>query len=296
MRKTAVIAAVSCLMWSGIASAGEPGWPVGDSAAVNGWEPEVKLFVTTDVFGFEPGKIVSRGGENPIDGSTLRPAAAEVRSRIAARGRWLHLELQVYTQIPNNVLMVSTAGLEAWFLAPVLNQVRVGFYHNSAHNFSDGQFGGGTDVNALVLDSLVLSRRFRLLDDDLQLRVLADSYYMLKGMASPYAITPQTQVLRSDIGDMRWRSSTLVQALHPLGQVQLQFSLYGGENWAPASMLVTASVGYRPGKRFFGVVGDHLTAGPYVTYRRNFSRTADFGVDTYTFGLLFELTVADGQK
>lgn len=276
-----------------LAVAGEPAWSAGDSAIVDGWEPEVELFVRTNSLGFEPSRIISKGGENVIDGAELRPAAAEVRSRIAVRGKYLQLELQVYTQIPSNVLMVTTGGLEAWLLAPLTERVRVGLYHNSAHNFSDGQYGGGTDVNSVVLDALIVSRRFRLLDDDLQLRVRANGYFMLKGMTSPYAFTPAMYVARPDIGDTAWRASTLVEAAHRYGRANLLLTVYGAENWVPASMAVTAWVGLRPGRKFLGIIGEHLLVGPYLTYRRNFGRIEDFGADTYSAGIRFDLLITE---
>jgi len=289
--KRIVILVVSIL--SGTAFAGEPAWPAGDAAVVDGWEPEVEVFVRTHSLGYESAKVIAPDGENQVLGSTLRQASGDVRARLLARGRYAQLELQVYTQIPSDALMVTTGALEAWVLVPLAERVRVGFYHNSAHNFSDAEFGWGTDVNAFVADSLLLSRRFQLLGDELRLRLQADAYLMLKGKASPYALTAETDVLRPGIGNTAGRGSVLLLAAHPIGRADLILNVFGAEDWVPASLDATVGFGWRPGRMFLGILGEHVLAGPYLTYRRNFSQLSVFGTDSYTAGVRIELLITE---
>jgi len=270
-----------------------PTWPSDGRLVVDGWHFDSEVTVRTDWFGFEAAQIISAGGEGElVDGSQLRHADAEVRLRARLLGRYLHLELQPYTHIPNGVIMITTVGLEAWLLAPISDRVRVGFYHHSSHNVSDRTFGGGTDMNALVVDGSWLERSFRWQEDQGRYRFRTVAYWFLKGMSSPYYLTEDTRVYRDRIGETKWRLQLLFDASHRFGAGQCGAVLQA-EEWAPASLQIQCAIGWRPGEVFLGQLGEHLLIGPFYNYRVNFARIGEFGRDAHLFGLNFTLLFTD---
>ncbi len=64
----------------------------------------------------------------------------------------------------------------------------------------------------------------------------------------------------------------------------------------PTSMVAACSLTRKVGPRFFGALGDHLYAGPFLGYARNFSRQSEFGTDSFYGGIRVDLLFADSAS
>jgi len=298
MRSLLSVAAALALSAQALpAAATECGLPLTDPQEGNSWRYEVDVVLRADILGFEPANIFppadQRDDPNAAQAvSGIRKAGAEVRGRIRLYGRWLHFELQAYTHVPADSFMVTDMGLEAWAMVPLANWARVGLYHHSSHNVSDSTYGYGLDLDAAVVDLAVLSGDLPYTDGAGKFRLRTLGYWFIKGWGSPYVWTGDTNVQRSAIPDTKWRGVVQLDAGHPLGRLDCSATVQA-EQAAPVSLQAGCDLGFRLGPNLFGALGDHLLVGPFGYYRRNFSRTDEFGVQSYVAGVSVDLLVTD---
>ncbi len=256
------------------------------------WDYHVDLTTTTGLFGYRPGKIVADDSPNPFIASQEQSARTEIRGRLRIAGEWAELDVEPYTIVPSEQIRVNVGGVEITVLAPVTSWAKVGLYHHSSHNFSDATYGWGIDLNAVVLDLRLLEGTVPLFGEDgrYRLRFLGHGY--LRGKASPYVFTAATSVGPASVGDTSWRAGLLFDGAHPRGRTECSVLLAAAEA-APSSILANCAVMLTPGPRFFGTFGEHLYAGPFVGYGRNFSRTSEFGTDAFYGGIRVDLLFAE---
>lgn len=266
------------------------------AAAEDGkWDYKVDITTTTGLFGYRPATIVADDSPNAFVASEHQTARTEVRGRLRIMGEWAELDVEPYTVIPAEQVRVNLGGIEATLLAPITSWAKIGLYHHSSHNFSDASYGWGIDLNAFVLDLRLLDGRTTLFGEEGRylLRFLGHGY--LRGKASPYVLTAATSVGPASVGDTAWRGGLLFEGTHPGGRAECS-ALAASNAAVPTSLVATCSLVLTPGPRFFGTLGEHLYAGPFLGYARNFSRTAEFGTDSFYGGIRVDLLFADSTS
>lgn len=258
------------------------------------WEYRADVTTTTGLFGYRPGKIVADDSPNAFVASENQSARTEIRGRLRIVGEWAELDVEPYTIVPAEQIRVNVGGVEITLLAPFASWGKVGLYHHSSHNFSDATYGWGIDLNAVVLDLRLLDGGVTLFGEEgrYRLRFLGHGY--LRGKASPYVLTASSSIAPASIGDTAWRAGLLFEGAHPGGRADCSI-LAASDAAVPTSMLATCALTFTPGPRFFGTLGEHLYAGPFVGYGRNFSRLSEFGTDTFFGGIRVDLIFAESH-
>ncbi|HTK03954.1 MAG TPA: hypothetical protein VL500_00035 [Candidatus Eisenbacteria bacterium] len=259
------------------------------------WEPNVDVVTTTGLFGYRPSTVLSHDGDGTFIAANTPRMRTEVRGRMRITGSWLEFDLEPYTVIPDDRLKVSLGGVEATLVAPIRPWLKVGLYHHSAHNFSDADYGWGIDLNAVVLDLRILHGQATFLDGtgEYRLRFLGHGYY--RDQASAYVLTSTSSVAAADIGGTAWRAGLLFDGDHPAGRTECS-ALVASDGAAPSSLTVNLSLTAKLGGDFFGTLGEHLYAGPFIGYGQNFSRTAEFGSNTFYGGIRVDLVFTAPPK
>ncbi len=272
----------------------EPHWP---AAAVQSddWRLESSVDIGLDVLGYEPATVVSTGyADVPIDAQLIERQLAYASFRLGLYTSYFHFEARPYTQAPHGYFHMSGAGLELWLSFPVADWLRFGLHHHSSHNFADSTYGNGLELDGMFADVKLLdSRRFRLLGDQVRLRLQLIGYWMFYGYSSAYRLTPTTSLRSDGLVDEVWRGVLQGEAAHPLGQARLGLVVNGEKSGAPASMRLDVSLLWHVGWRFLGPVGEHLLVGPFYSYSRNFARLSEYGRDAHSAGLLLTVQFTD---
>ncbi|MEY4745408.1 MAG: hypothetical protein RL272_1353, partial [Candidatus Parcubacteria bacterium] len=171
--------------------------------------------------------------------------------------------------------------------------LRAGFYHHSSHNFSDGSFGRGISLNALMIDGMLFLGDADFFGSQLRYRLRASGHLYLPGsVGSPYEPTGTFAFDPKDAGRTAWRAGLDLEVTHA--------NLRGGcsattasERFIPASMRATCGAMLSPGGVFFGSLGQHVFAGPFASYRMNFSHAERFGGPEFVGGLLIDFVAAE---
>ena len=271
----------------------EPRW-LSEQKLHGDWRIESGVDIGADVFGKDFAKAVSPGYPGvPIDGSTLEQELGYVRFRISLFSKYFEFEAQPYTQVPHGWFHVATAGLELWLFFPLTDWLRVGLYHHSYHNFSDGTYGEGLELDAGVFDLKMLDRRFSLAGDEGRCRLRLLGYGFILGLGSAYQLTPKTMLDSEGIVGVTWRGAIDAEVTHRLGQFRFDGVVWGNDRGVPSSMRLDTSLLAHVGGRFLGPVGEHLLVGPFYSYRRNFGRISDFGRDAHSAGVLLSVLFTD---
>lgn len=266
-----------------------------DTATSTGttWKYSVNVMTRILIAGYEPAKIIStnEGMHNWFSARKNPNLQAEVRLHLMMEGSILRFTLEPYTFIPNGILKVNVGGLEASLLLLLMDWLRIGLYHHSSHNFSDGQYGYGIDMNAVVIDTTLLRSDIQTLneDGDLSLRLTGHAFY--HGFASPYVFTQDANVLMNDIGTTLWRLGIFFDVHHPIVRAECGVEV-AAQNALPTSLKVKCAGLLRIGS-ILGSFGEHLFVGPFVQYGQNFSRFEDFGVLSVDGGLRIDIRVAE---
>ncbi|MEY4745407.1 MAG: hypothetical protein RL272_1352 [Candidatus Parcubacteria bacterium] len=256
------------------------------------WDYRVDVTTSTHLFGYRPAKILSDDGAGTFVASQNPSMRTEVRGRLRIVGEWLELDLEPYTVIPAEMIRVELGGLEVSLVAPITSWAKVGFYHHSSHNFSDSSYGWGIDLNAFVLDLRLYEGAAPLFGDEGRYRFRFLGHGYLRGRASPYVLTSSASVAASDIGNTAWRGGLLFEGVHPGGLAECSVTA-ASDAAIPSSVTAACSLAIKIGPRFFGALGDHVYAGPFVGYSRNFSRTDAFGTDSFYGGVRVDLLFAE---
>lgn len=285
----AVVLQVSPL-WA--AEGGE--WFPSDGPRGDFWS-DVDIVMDTNVYGFVPATVVSDDSDAPVRVKELLRLQSEIRGRLKICGKYLEGEFEPYTTVPTKGqdeqgYRVSTTGLEAYVLMPVWRNVRLGLYHHSSHNFSDGTYGTGIDLNAWVVDAefwrdvipYLAAGRYRL-------RLLG--MYYLTTRASPHVLTKETEVMASQIGHTKWQVGLKLDVRHPALLSECDVRTLGAPRGA-ASIRGDCAVTVQAGNRVFGAFGEHLYVGPYLQYGHNVTRTGEFGTAALAAGLRLNLLTA----
>lgn len=257
------------------------------------WQYRVDIVTVTGVLGYQPGKVLADDGDGTFIASEEQRGRTGVRGRLTVVGRWLEFNIDPYTVIPAEQVRVNLAGIETSLLAPVAPRTKIGLYHHSAHNFSDSRYGWGINLNAIVLDVLAVDGDAELFGDKgrFNLRFLGHWYWSQS--ASPYRMTETTSVAAAAIGTTAWKAGVLFEGTHPGGAAECSVDVTASGDWVPASANATCALTFRIGERFFGELGKHLYAGPFVNYGINFTRAEEFGRHAGVGGIRVDLLFAD---
>lgn len=260
------------------------------------WQQHVGIVTTTGVFGYRPGKVLSSDGEATFVGAEEQTTRTGVRGRLTLVGDWLEFDLEPYTVIPAEQVRVNLAGIETSLIAPFAPGVKVGIYHHSSHNFSDGKYGWGINLNALVVDATFVDGRFPLFGSEAEYRLRFLGHWYWSKDATPYVLTRSTTVNASNIGESSWRAGLRFDGTHPGGASECAVDVTGGDGGTPASARTECALTFRLGSRFFGALGDHVYVGPFFGYGMNFSRTDEFGLHAGYVGVRLDLLFADTRS
>lgn len=245
--------------------------------------------ITWDVrgFGYAPADIVSTDGDVRVKGKDLQQQRSEFRFRWIIHGEYFHLEAVPYTAVPEpegGGYKVSLAGLELNLLAVVRDWLRVGLYHHSAHNFSLEDHGQGIDLNAVVVDAEVHRGDISLLHKG-KYRLRTTLHYYATDKGSPYVITEDTNVDASKIGSIKWRLSTDISAYDANDNTGMCRVSFAATSSSISSFTGECDALWSPGSKFFGVLGEHFTIGPYIRYGQNIQRAKRFGNNVVVGGI-----------
>jgi hypothetical protein len=262
------------------------------STAFAEWKYHAGIQTSFDVLGYRPAKILSDDGAGAFAGGEDTKARGEVRGRFLILGSYLHMDLQVYTVVPERRLVVNLAGLEFSAYVPFHERFRAGFYHHSSHNFSDGSYGWGIDLDALTADALVWRDRFTAGGEPGVVQLRGNFRWFMKGRASPYLLTEQAAVTASDIGTTAWRLAADLELRHRDVRGDCGLAVVSPA-FVPSSAQLTAAVTFRTAATFLGDLRDHLFIGPYLMLGGNFQRTETFGGVAFFAGLRLDLIVAE---
>ncbi|HSD12080.1 MAG TPA: hypothetical protein VLC10_00845 [Patescibacteria group bacterium] len=263
--------------------------------ASDDWHYGVDVLVRGVVFGNEPSLIFSEDSRNAATSSATSPLRAEFRGRMRAHSRFLHLEVEPYTWVPQAGIYVTVAGIEFCTLTPLTDRLRIGFYHHSSHNFSDGSYGRGISLNAFMADAEPVRGAVDLFGSPLRYRLRMYGHAYLPGsVGSPYEPNGGYSFDPKDGGRTAWRAGLNLDVAHA--------NLRGGcsaatasERFLPASMRATCQAMLSPGPRFLGALGQHVFAGPFAAYRMNFAYADRYGGGEFSGGLLIDLVAAENM-
>ena len=260
--------------------------------ADGGWQPDVDVVTTTGLWGYRPATVLSHDGPGTFSAADNPRTITEVRGRMRITGEWLEFDLEPYTVVPSDRLRVALGGVEATLVAPIRPWLKVGLYHHSAHNFSDGNYGWGLDLNAVVLDLRLFRGETDLFGGRgrYRLRFLGHAYY--RDQAPAHVFTETTTVAAKDIGRTSWRAGLLFDGEHPRGRASCS-ALLASDGAVPTSVLVDLAVTFKLGDGFFGALGEHVLVGPFLGYGQNFTRLDAFGSNAFYGGVRVDLLFTD---
>ncbi|MEY4744718.1 MAG: hypothetical protein RL272_663, partial [Candidatus Parcubacteria bacterium] len=91
------------------------------------WRYGVDVLVRTNVFGYEPSLIFSEDSPNSASAGATSPLRTEFRGRLRAYSRFVHMEAEPYTWVPQAGIYVTVAGIEYRALTPITDRLRAGF-------------------------------------------------------------------------------------------------------------------------------------------------------------------------
>lgn len=260
--------------------------------AKGAWDTKVDLVTRYHFFGYTPSKILESRGKIPFASDEIPAARMDMRARLTLIGKYLRLDLQPYTVVPEDVVRVNIGGLEADILAPVTDSFRVGLYHHSSHNFSDATYGWGTDLNAVVIDADLFEGKFSLGGEEGAYRLHPLSHWYWKGRAPSYLVTRRTEVVPVTIASTQWRGGLDIEAVHSMGRSECGVIFLSPEV-IPSSMSATCAATFALDDKFFGAFGEHLFVGPFLSYGQNFGRISEFGRNAFYGGLQIDLVFVD---
>lgn len=253
---------------------------------------EVKSRSRVVMFGYEPAAVVSKDADKPFAAGHSNSMRGELALRLKLHCRYLHLEFEPYTVVPYGENRVNLAGIQTNILFPVTDRLRVGLYHHSSHNFSNGGYGIGIELNAIAVDYALWRSSFSLAGSpaDLQLRLIGHQYATRK--ASPYVMTGDTSIAAGDIGSTGLRAGLEFEAEHPRVTWGCGTSL-ASQDVAPASWRLGCAGAVRVGRGLLDDFGDRFWTGLFFNYGQNFQRIKAFGRIAATGGLFVEIPFAD---
>jgi len=250
------------------------------------WETKSDLALTMLLFGYSPAKIVSDSSKD-VRGDALDHKKGEFLFRFMAHGKYADIELLPYTIVPvseGNGYHVNAAGIELNLLLIVTDRLRFGFYHHSSHNFSDGSYGRGIDLNAFVLDGEIARGAISSIAGGMyQLRGVAHYYFV--DNASPYVITEDTDVSARRLGHMKTKAGLEIGMYDAADRRATCSTMLTTTRAALASVSSRCDLLFTPGPSFFGTLGDHMMVGPYLEFHENITRTERFGKNAYAGGV-----------
>ncbi len=256
------------------------------------WHYRFEGTIRYHLFGYDPSWIPSTDGPELYDASKIASNSTEWRGRVMLGSRFFDLELEPYTNLPAFGAGVRYAGLEVNGRVSLTDFFRVGAYHHSQHNFWDGRFGKGLNLNAFTADLALQQYNFvfREKPGHSVLRVIGYWFFATEG--SPYVLTEKAKVQPSDIGSTRWRIDVNYAMRHPWGSVDCVNEIRS-EAILPASSRGQCSTGLAVGRSLFGVWSEHILIGPFVGYGFNFQRQNDFGTYDASLGFVVKIRAAD---
>ncbi len=274
---------------------GEPA----DASGESGWETDIRASALVNAWGFTPAEIVASTGEYTVDGNRLDATQARFQLSGALRGRWLHWDFQPFTDVPpseGSGYHINTVGLATALYVPIGDAWRVGFYHYSAHNAADDQFGFGPDLNAIATDLLVFNGQLRFPGFDGRHGLRLHAHYYLIDRGSPWVLTRETHLEAGSVGRIRARSGFLyILADDGLRGECGGYSTVSSDGRIGAAFVDCAAL-WRASLPFLGVAGRHLQVGPYLGYGRNLTRTRDLGRQNLHGGIRFDLLVQENTS
>jgi hypothetical protein len=269
--------------------------PVGPTALQpSGWEADVRTSLLLNIRGFRPAKVVSSTSAYDVDGQDLDAAQGRFSISGAVRGRYLHWDFRPYTDVPpteGHGYHVNTVGLETAIYVPLGDMWRVGFYHHSAHNVADDVYGFGMDLNALVVDALILNGPVRLASFSGRHGLRLHTHGYLTDRGSPWVLTRDTHLESGQVGLTRARTGFD----YVIADDGLRGECGGHGTVSSSGMIASVNLGcaslWRVGGVLLGAFGEHLQVGPHVGLNVNLTRADDLGRHNFFLGLRMDFLV-----
>ena len=189
---------------------------------------------------------------------------------------YAELWLGIYTTA-GDLTWPNAGGLESTLLFPVRflsDDLKVGFYHNSAHNLVEERYGKSIDVTGAHI-------AFDILDKDDWLVNIWGTYNFINDKASPFVFTKDAELMnQEDLGRFVWAAGLRVSREKKRYKLALKVAVYGDKSGA-ASMRSRLNALYK--------IDEVVSIGPFVEYNRNLRETDRFGVDEWLIGPMLEL-------
>jgi len=273
--------------------------PEGAGQPAGQWETDVRTSVLVNAWGFRPSRIVSSTSSYSVSGSEMDGTQGRFLIRGAVRGRYLHWDFLPYTDVPPSTghgYHVNTVGLETALYVTIGEIWRLGVYHHSVHNVADGSYGFGVDLNALVVDALIINGPVAASWPSWQHGLRLQTHWYLIDRGSPWVLTRDTRLENGQMGRIRARTG-FSYAIADDGQRD-ECSGYGtvSSGGRIASVTLDCAAVWRVTSGFLGTFGRHLLAGPYVSYARNLTRVRDFGGQDISAGLRLDILVNENRS
>lgn len=257
------------------------------------WRADFELEVRLDIAGYEPARLVTRDGNGVFDAAESDAASADFRGRARIQTPVFHFELEPYTVVPVE-WFVSYAGVIWKVLAPADDWFRVGIWHNSAHNFSLKQFGGGTNLTALYVEFSQPDEVPDLFGETLRYRahVAGLAFIGNSQFGDPHILMSGTRVRIASLQNTIWQAEAGLSGLHKLGRASC-VAVTRSHEYVPDSATFTCNAGVSFDYPPFEPWGERLLFGPYLQIGVNFNRQVEFGWTEYVAGLTATVILFD---
>jgi hypothetical protein len=263
------------------------------------WRYSVDFFTMTDLVGYTPVYVVSDDGKMPYDGRKVPQLLTRFGADVTMEWSWAWVELRpyVHSEAKSDGLRMSLGGIEGWLGVPVYDRFALGFYHNSAHNFSLGDYGYGTNLNSFFLRTVHSEGAHRPFGDKpLKLRLTTEAHVFVSRDGSSNLFAESAKTMPADIGRISWRFLTVLDLRHPLGRSRPTVTVNGDERWRMASVMAHLPIAARLGPGFIDPLGEHLYLGPYFDFGWNLYRTEQFGSVLWAAGIQLDVAVVDTRR
>jgi hypothetical protein len=282
-------ALAALLLIPGTAMAEEPA----ADAEPDVWRYRTDIVTALPTFGYEPATILNRGQEEMYTAAAEPERFLRFGGIIQAEGAYVAIDLRPYTdtRLKTDGIRVNTGGLEVRLSSPISYWIGFGFYHHSSHNFSEGKYGFGTNLNSLF-GRIRLGEWAVTLGEKLALVPHLEAHVFVSRDASPYLLTAGAAVPAGGSGETTWRAASTLRVRGEHVRSEFAAVANGDGLGRMASMYLDVPVMLRPG-RTLGTFGEHVYIGPYGTFGWNLYHTDVFGEIAWSAGIRADIVVAD---
>ncbi len=266
----------------------------------DGWRHRVDISFAMPALGYEPATVIYDDRMGTYDASSAPRRIFRFSGTLAAQGEYMAFDLRPYTdtRYANGGLQVAVGGLEARISTPFTHRFVLGFYHHSAHNFSDGAYGFGTNLNSMYGNARWFDASFDLLGSRMSLTTRAEAHVFLTRKGTPYVLTDTTVLLPDRDDATSWRLVNHVVIRGASIRSEPSVTLHGEGSWRLASGVIDVPFMVKTGacpflSRVLGTLGERLFIGPYGTFGWNVYETERYGEIVWSAGIRMDVIVSD---